>query len=133
VKHETSFLVQIRCDWFAWCESLLWLYYYEGKLQSLQEDGGTRQEILKQLAVKLELALLIYTKHNSKISIFKIQRGQRLPATPLRRPWRKWVPVGHSSHSKGTTTRVQKEHYFLTIKKQTFAKPFCYQFTFVFQ
>jgi len=29
----------------------------------LQEDGGTRQEILKQLAVKLELALLIYIQN----------------------------------------------------------------------
>ena len=28
VTHETSFLSAINCHWFAWCGSLLWLYYY---------------------------------------------------------------------------------------------------------
>jgi len=43
VEHKTSFLVQINCDWFAWCVvtavALLSLLNDKCKLESLQRDG----------------------------------------------------------------------------------------------
>ena len=65
VTQETSFLNAINCDWFAWCGSLLWLYYYSWMMSASlnhckkmgAEPGG---RFLKQPAAKLKPVILVY-------------------------------------------------------------------------
>ena len=65
VKHETSFLNAIYCDWYAWCGSLLWLKYYcfmmSASLNCCKKMGAEPgRRFLKQPAVKLELGIVVY-------------------------------------------------------------------------
>jgi len=54
-----QFPYAIKCDWFAWCSSLLWFYYYywmiSASLNYCQKMGAEPgRRFLKQLAKKLE-------------------------------------------------------------------------------
>jgi len=62
VTQETSFLNAINCMWFAWCGSLLWLYYYCWMIAILNHckmgaEPGRR--FLKEPAAKLEPAIVV--------------------------------------------------------------------------